>query len=193
MALKFKTARKIVPIVRKLRFFTAFLRNPRVGATAPSSSFVVEKVLSLIPEGTKTVIELGPGDGVVTRELLKALPKDGHLTAIELDRDFASKLRRIASPNFTLIEGKAEEELLRLTDKVDMVIASIPFSMVMPDDARTIIRAAHALLRPRGRCVVFHQYWPVARPLLRKVFGPVESYRETRNNPSCYIFWVEKK
>ncbi|TAK44915.1 MAG: 16S rRNA (adenine(1518)-N(6)/adenine(1519)-N(6))-dimethyltransferase RsmA [Betaproteobacteria bacterium] len=46
-------------------------------------------VQALAPAPGDTVVEIGPGEGVLTRALLARLP---HLTAIEIDRDLAARL-----------------------------------------------------------------------------------------------------
>ncbi|PYS21678.1 MAG: hypothetical protein DMF72_16560 [Acidobacteria bacterium] len=58
------------------------------------------------PRSDQTVIEIGPGRGALTTELVK---KAGRVVAIEFDRDLASKLRGqfAAAANFTLIEADA--------------------------------------------------------------------------------------
>jgi 16S rRNA (adenine1518-N6/adenine1519-N6)-dimethyltransferase len=46
-------------------------------------------VAALAPAPGDTIVEIGPGEGVLTRALLARLP---HLTAIEIDRDLAARL-----------------------------------------------------------------------------------------------------
>ena len=59
---------------------------------------------SLTPDDT--VIEVGPGTGTLTEELLN---RAGRVVAVEIDRDLAAQLRLTFAdrPNFVLIEGDA--------------------------------------------------------------------------------------
>ena len=58
------------------------------------------------PKSDQTVIEIGPGRGALTPELIN---KTGRVIAIEYDRDLAPQLRArfAAIPNFALIEADA--------------------------------------------------------------------------------------
>lgn len=55
------------------------------------------------------VIEVGPGTGTLTEELLERVGPDGRILAVEIDRDLAAALRRRfgAHERFVLIEGDA--------------------------------------------------------------------------------------
>src|SRR2546421_4002453 len=58
------------------------------------------------PQSDQTVIEIGPGRGALTTELIK---KAGRVIAIEFDRDLVAQLRSkfSDSPNLELIKGDA--------------------------------------------------------------------------------------
>lgn len=53
-----------------------------------------------------TVVEIGPGLGVLTERLAKAA---GHVIAVELDKELATRLRGQVPGNVTVIEGDALE------------------------------------------------------------------------------------
>jgi 16S rRNA (adenine1518-N6/adenine1519-N6)-dimethyltransferase len=68
---------------------------------------IVQKIVEAFgPKSDQTVIEIGPGRGALTAELLK---RAGRLIAIEFDRDLVSELRRkfASATNFKLIEADA--------------------------------------------------------------------------------------
>jgi 16S rRNA (adenine1518-N6/adenine1519-N6)-dimethyltransferase len=58
------------------------------------------------PTPGDTIIEVGPGTGTLTEELLA---RGSHVIAVEIDRDLAAMLRQHLgdAPNFSLIEGDA--------------------------------------------------------------------------------------
>lgn len=63
----------------------------------------VEKVVRAIaPAHDDVLLEIGPGQGALTRPLLEA---SRHVIAFEIDRDLAAALRTAAHPNLTVIEG----------------------------------------------------------------------------------------
>ena len=69
------------------------------------------------------VIEVGPGTGTLTEELLE---RSDHVVVVEIDRDLASLLcRRFGDrPNFTLIEGDALAGKHELNPDLRAVLAS---------------------------------------------------------------------
>ena len=71
----------------KAVLFKRFLQHPtQVGALCPSSCALCRAMASEIGvENAGLVVELGPGTGVITRELVRRLPENGKLLAVELD------------------------------------------------------------------------------------------------------------
>ena len=69
-----------------------FKANRMVGSVLPSSRFLSSKMLAPIDfSKSKVVVELGPGTGVFTKALLKAMPQDSQLLVIELNEAFAAQ------------------------------------------------------------------------------------------------------
>ncbi|HEY5545175.1 MAG TPA: 16S rRNA (adenine(1518)-N(6)/adenine(1519)-N(6))-dimethyltransferase RsmA [Gemmatimonadaceae bacterium] len=89
---------KRLPRPRK-RFGQHFLADPR------SLERIVE---ALAPEPTDTVVEIGPGQGVLTDLLI---PRCGRLLAVEIDRDLVRHLksRYEGQANVEVVEGDALE------------------------------------------------------------------------------------
>lgn len=68
---------------------------------------VVDRIITAVqPAADETIIEIGPGRGVLTSRLLE---KAGRVVAIEFDRDLVPQLRELfgESANLTLIEDDA--------------------------------------------------------------------------------------
>ena len=78
------------------RFGQNFLHDPRV---------IARIVDAIDPRPGQTIVEIGPGQAALTRPLVQ---RAGHLTAIEIDRDLAARLRGEFTPQqLTLIEADA--------------------------------------------------------------------------------------
>jgi 16S rRNA (adenine1518-N6/adenine1519-N6)-dimethyltransferase len=80
-------------------------RAPKLGQNFLADRGTAEKIVKALGEvGGSTVLEIGPGKGVLT-SLLAA--RAGRLIAIELDRVLAAQLRMkyVAWPNVEIIEG----------------------------------------------------------------------------------------
>lgn len=111
------------PFRPKKSFGQNFLRNPRI----------IEKIISTANlTGNETILEVGPGFGVLTKELLKnagkviAIEKDDHLFDVLL-RDFSHE---IESGKLDLIHADA----LKIKPPKDNYIwvANIPYSITSP-------------------------------------------------------------
>ena len=77
------------------RFGQNFLNDPH---------WIGKIVDSIDPQPEQVLIEIGPGQAALTREIIA---KSGHETAIEIDRDLAAWLRSIFPETLELIEADA--------------------------------------------------------------------------------------
>ena len=87
------------------------------------------------------VIEVGPGTGTLTEELLT---RGGDVVAVEIDRDLAAALRERFASNerFKLIEGDALAGKHGINEELKDHLAAV---------SRTARPDAHAYLRPKPR------------------------------------------
>ena len=100
------------------------------------------------------VLEVGPGRGALTAELL-ASPL-GSLHAIELDRDLVSGLQRrfAADGRFTLLSGDVLSLALPPANKV---VANIPYNITGPLLERLVGRLDRPLAEPYSRLILLVQ------------------------------------
>lgn len=84
------------------------------------------------------ILEIGPGQGVLTQELLQ---RSAHVVAVEVDRDLCRELHRRWGdrPNFLLLQGSVLElDLFRLLrdfpkfQNPKKVVANIPYNITGP-------------------------------------------------------------
>lgn len=182
-------------IRKRLNFLKVFAMDKNVAAVAASSRFVVESVIKHIPEDVKTIIECGPGEGILTRALLDKLPHTGTLLAIESNKEFIAALQNIHNPRLIIAEGKAQDVTLyakrHVLASADFVAASIPFSFITPPERVQIVRDIHGLLRKNGVFVIFN-YSPLMYRTMKNIFGNVSVGFEIRNIFPCSIMVARK-
>ena len=91
-----------------LRFLKSLVARPRaIGAIAPSSPALARKIACQVDAGVPgTVLELGPGTGVVTDALIAHGIGIERLIAVEADPDLA-QLMRERFPDLRVVEGDA--------------------------------------------------------------------------------------
>ena len=80
----------------KSNFINELVKNEnQIGAIAPSSKYLAQKMLAKIDFSTDlNIVELGPGTGVFTSKLLKRMSPNSKLLSLELNPYFASKIRK---------------------------------------------------------------------------------------------------
>lgn len=156
----------------KLFFLKQYLRNPfSTGGVAPSGRQLAKLMVSkLAPQASEIVLELGPGTGAFTRELLAQGVEPANLILVEFNKEFVKFLKR-EFPNLRIVEGPAQDlpQLLKTLGQgsVKKIISGIPLRSMKPRECRQIAMAVAAVLEPGGTFVQFSYF--KASPVPRAV------------------------
>lgn len=181
--------------MKNLAFFKIFLKDFSVASIAPSSRYTVRSLMKKLPPQLHVVVEYGPGDGVVTKEILKHMPPHGRFAGIEMNPLLSRNLEAIGDPRFTLIRGDVKDASGQLAAlnfaPADLIISSIPFTLFTPEERERTIRATHDALDQNGVFIVY-QYSLLMLPYLKKIFPHVEWTLEPRNLPPMFIMVAKK-
>jgi phospholipid N-methyltransferase len=171
-------------------FFREAVRNFRsTGAIARASPVLAKRLIRVIPSDRPLrVVELGPGEGSVTRELLQKLHPRSSLTAFEINRAFVDRLSRLSDHRLRVVGEGAE----RLTDhiaadSVDYVVSSLPLSMIPQPVKEEIIRQSRLVLAPGGQFLQY-QYALQDYGLLKDSFGSVSVGFTLANLPPAFVY-----
>jgi phospholipid N-methyltransferase len=188
--------------VDKLGFLRQFARAPiRTGAVCASSSRLADVMIQHADlDRARTVLELGPGTGIVTERILPRLRADARFLAVEINPDFAAATRRRCPRVEVLQEDAAEARRLlaeRGMDGCDAVISGLPWASFHPAQQDRLLSAIGDVLRPGGRFTTFAYVQglllPPARRFekrLRQEFDVVHRTRVVwRNLPPAFA-WV---
>ena len=182
----------------RLGYLRQFLRSPReLGSIVPSSRFLARALVEEIDfSQARRIVELGPGTGVFTREVLRRLPDDGALLALETNATFVGLLQReLPDPRLNLANVSAErvgdEVAARGWDRVDVVISGIPYALLPRRTTAQIVRASWQALGPGG-LFVGYQYSPYLWPFVRPVFGNCRMRLVLWNVPPSVVFISRK-
>ncbi len=188
------TRRRATAPNRPLVFLRGFLENPKeVGSLVPSSRFLIRRVLECGGVSrARVVVELGAGTGVLTREILRRMPQDGCLLAVEINPRFVRVLRReIQDPRLVIFEGSStdlEEALGQAGERcADLVLSGIPFSTMARGEGFRTLKAAKQVLGPSGRFVAY-QFRSHVRRLAEPLFGQAEMHGALWNLPPMKIY-----
>lgn len=176
-------------------FLKEFIKNWRkVGSVAPSSPFLAEKMLAPIDfEKAKTIVELGPGSGVFTRELLKRITPDSKLIAFETNCDFCRELENIGDSRLTIRNESAMNIEKYLGEKqADYIVSGIPLANLGNEDKKNLLATAHRVLAPGGKYIQF-QYTRESQTELEDMFDEVEINFTPLNIPPAFVYSCLKK
>jgi phospholipid N-methyltransferase len=177
-----------------LLFARNFLRHPRMlGSIIPSSRFLIKQVLEPIDwTRARVIVEYGPGVGTITSEVLRRLHPDGHVVAIETNRDFVEFLKTtLPDPRLHVVQGSAADVNAILRELglggASYIISGIPFS-TMPDPLRAdIVRKTRAALEPGGAFLVY-QFSSRVLPDLQRTFEVVKRGFQPLNVLPAHLF-----
>jgi phospholipid N-methyltransferase len=164
----------------------AFWRESRrhfhtTGSVMPSSRFLA-RALARPLDATKPprrILEVGPGTGSVTREIVRRLQPGDRLDCVELNEQFVERLRKcfVEDPAFvpyqsqvTIIHGPLES--LPGTDVYDHVISGLPLNAFPVGLVRDVFHAYRRLLKPGGLLSYFEYI------LIREMKLPISSRNE---------------
>ncbi len=178
-------------------YVKAFWDDRSIGSVTPSSRFLVERMVrSAALADAKIVVEYGPADGVITRDLLKAMRPDARLYAVEFNEKFhAALLEKVKDPRLTAVRGDVRHIDKLLTAQgvaaVDRIVSCVPFALFTGRERHEILTKTSDLLSPGGRFVAFG-YTTHLIPMLGDYFRDVDIQFEVRNIPPSFVFTAQK-
>lgn len=141
-------------------FLTQFVRNPlRVGSVLPSSALLARSVIPVQAlAGASLVVELGPGTGVITRELVRMKPAQCRYLGVELNTQFLRVLRRrFPEQQFHHGDAAALGQILQILGygKADVIVSSLPLTTLRFREAVAFIEGFASCLQSAGSFATF--------------------------------------
>jgi phospholipid N-methyltransferase len=171
-------------------FFKEFLKNSReIGSIMPSSQFLVRQMLADVDfERARTIVELGPGLGPITKELLRRMNPKSTLIVIEMNEGFCEQLRKIADLRLVVVHASALDIGKFLEGRTaDYVISGLPLASLPRSFAYELCAAINGVLAPDGQYVQF-QYSLASYLLLKKFFRKVAITFTLLNIPPAFVY-----
>ncbi len=185
-------------------FLNHFIVKPRqVGAFCASSPALASAMMEKIAwEKAQSIIEIGPGTGAFTGEILKNKQKNAHLVAVEINPKMAEVLRQ-KFPQVTVEEDDAQNlssicAKYRL-GKADAIISGIPWTMLPVEVQDSLLAAIAENLAENGRFATFMYALPTRRKKnfvhkLARSFGHIELSKVVwRNVPPAFVCYCQKR
>ncbi len=177
-------------------FILEWLKSPLVTASVlPSSERLAKRMVKGLNADYAPVIELGPGTGVFTRQLLACGIPEAALILIELNRTFAQKLHA-KYPQANVINGAAEALPRLQLKQAGAVVSGLPFLSMRDKQIDEILRGAFEVMRPGGVFIQFtygHRC-PVKKSILEQHGLIAERNSFVLNNfPPASVYHLRKR
>jgi phospholipid N-methyltransferase len=182
----------------RLKFFVEGIKNIKTtGTITRSSRFVCRRLIKGIDFDTaKCIVELGGGDGVVTKHILENMGADTKLITFEILPQFCDLLRNLNDDRLIVAQDSAENIQKYLIEngfkKADYVVSTLPFVNIPEDIGTRILNVAKENLKTGG---IFSQlnYSLLTKDLYQSIFGNVDFDFIMRNVPPAFILTCVKK
>ena len=162
------------------------------GTITPSSQRLINRLLAPIDFSTANyIIELGPGNGCVTRDLLARMHADCKLICLEVNSDFVSQLVALDDPHlfvFNTCASSIRSVLDEMNiDRVDHIVSSLPLALIDDDMVAAILNSVSSNLRPGGRFLQY-QYSLKNYSDVKPIFSDVKLKFTLRNMPPAFVY-----
>ena len=177
----------------KALFFKNFIKNPlRNASVIPSSKAATKAILRGIDFDTiDVIVELGPGSGVFTKEIIAQAKPSAKIVVLELEASYLSMLQQKFGDRILLEHASAHllQDVMKKhgLDKVDLIVSGLPFlkGEIKEKVDQTIMNFAE-----EGTIYRFFTYMP---PIMKKVYKsmPIEKKNlEVRNVPPFWVYGI---
>jgi phospholipid N-methyltransferase len=165
-------------VLRDTRLFLRqFVRRYHTtGSVLPSSRSLAKALCRYIasaddpaPSRPREILEVGPGTGAVTCELVARLGPADRLTLVEINDQFADHLRRRFASEPALVAVAARTQIIHGPLEAlpgdaayDRIISGLPLNNFAVDEVQRILGIFRRLLRPGG-VLSFFEYIAIRR------------------------------
>ncbi len=165
----------------------------QVGAIASSSRFLAKKMMfSMRFHRDNIVVELGSGDGYLTKHLLSKLSKKSKLYIFEINDNFLHLLKKKVDDRLIVInESAAILDQYLQPESADYIISSLPLANISAEVKNDIITQACKVLKKDGLFVQY-QYSLVDYAKLKKHFSEVKLVFTLLNIPPAFVYICKK-
>jgi phospholipid N-methyltransferase len=153
--------------------YRTFYREARgsfntIGAVAPSGRFLARAIASELRDrnGPMRVLEVGPGTGALTWEIVRYIRPHDQFDIVELNAGFVEALQRRFRRDWHFRRVADRTRILHMpvqeldTDHAyDFVISGLPLNSFPTELVQTILESFHRLIKPGGVLSFFEYLW----------------------------------
>ncbi len=184
--------------MKKIEFFRESIKNIKsVGTITRSSKFLCKGMIKPVDfEKADVIVELGAGDGVITKHILRHMKDDAKLLSFEVNEKFCDQMRStLHDDRLIIVEDSAEKlgEYLAKNNlgKADYIISAIPYVAFPEELALSIIRTSKENMKDNALYIQVH-YSLLTKKFYQNIFGNVDVSFVPLNIPPAFVLVSEK-
>ncbi|MEP1489980.1 MAG: rRNA adenine N-6-methyltransferase family protein [Algibacter sp.] len=166
------------------------LRNfKQTGSLFRSSKSLAKKLVKpLNSEKPLNIIELGAGDGVVTKYILNKISNVSRLHSFEINENFIFKLNKIKDDRLVIHHACVSNLKSTFSEnEIDYVISSLPLANIKHLFKEELIQNIKYILKPKG-ILIQYQYAKTNLKLLKYNFPKTNTSLCIQNLPPAFIY-----
>lgn len=179
----------------RFMFFSKFIQSPgSIGSITPSSSYLVGNMLNSLPwNRINTVIELGAGTGVFTKQICEKKKPDSTLIIFEKDGQMREKLKQVYPGCYYSSDAENICRVLQELNlsEVDCIISGLPFACFPQYLRERLLYNIVASLKEEGYFIAF-QYSLQMKKLFSQSFKEVKVSIVPFNIPPAFVYHCKK-
>ena len=184
-------------------FIAHYIKDPKqTGALCSSSKKLALAMLKNVDfKKSESIVEIGPGMGVFTKEILKFKRDDTNFFVIEINQNMADKLKKeIPNIEIEIQNALNLQELLKKRDikELDNIISGIPWAMLSIKEQLSLLKVIYDSLKTGGTFNTFAYLLPNSRAyifkkILYKFFTEVKISKIIwQNIPPAFVYYCKK-
>ncbi|GGZ17533.1 SAM-dependent methyltransferase [Echinicola pacifica] len=139
-------------------------------------------------KGVKVIVELGGGDGSITRGIIERMDADAKLLVFEISEPFCNNLRKqFPQKNVEIIcDSAGNMDKYLPEEKADLILSSLPFSLIPKDSRMEIYEKTRSHLKPTGFFIqICYSY--ILKFQFAQYFKSIKTAFTLRNFPPAFI------
>ncbi|EOQ18672.1 class I SAM-dependent methyltransferase [Bacillus cereus] len=183
-----------------INFLAEFIKHPRnTGAIVPSSHILARKMVDAIDfETAKYIVELGPGTGSFTKEIMKRKKKKTVFILVEINEVFFKELQKKFKDDSSVIVIHDSAENIKQymeelnIENIDYVLSGLPFTSLPENVSERILGNVMEALQENGEFITF-QYSLVKKEFIQYFFPNITLKKVWLNFPPAYVLSCKKE
>lgn len=181
---------KISSFIKTAISFSSNLRT--TGALFQTSRKTEKNIAKLIKHhNPNLVVEYGAGLGNITKVILKNTKSECKIYIFEINPDFCEVLKKNDDNRLVVINDSAKNINLYLNEEIDLIISTIPFTLINKLELDKILETSAEQLKPNGSMYQV-LYSSLFMNKLKKYFGEV-SCKTLISLPFEFLYTCTKK